>query len=112
MATPSIRKPLAMAMIIMLAAATATATAFGGKYRDDDHDDDVLEEAFESGVKTGVDDARHKEAKDQSSDSWTGWAKDKLTEGLGLKSTHYDGGDTYHAAKNTKDKISDSASGK
>lgn len=61
-------------------------------------------------------DAR-KEAK-ESSESWTEWAKEKLSEGLGLKqdetkesATKRASDETTDAAKTAKDKVHDMASG-
>lgn len=42
----------------------------------------------------------------EATESWTGWAMDKISENLGLKSE-----DAVDAAKKTKDKVTDSASG-
>ncbi|KAL3626653.1 hypothetical protein CASFOL_030202 [Castilleja foliolosa] len=53
----------------------------------------------------------------ENSESWTGWAKDKISEGLGFKaSSDADADDVAAstidaAAKKTKDKITDSATG-
>lgn len=53
----------------------------------------------------------------ENSESWTGWAKDKISEGLGFKSTDDDSAakqasdSTMDAAKNAKDKITDTATG-
>ncbi|KAJ8560952.1 hypothetical protein K7X08_027142 [Anisodus acutangulus] len=52
----------------------------------------------------------------ENSESWTGWAKDKISEGLGFKSTNDDStakhasDSTMDAAKNAKDKVTDTAS--
>lgn len=42
----------------------------------------------------------------EATESWTGWAMDKISENLGLKSE-----DAVDSAKKTKDKVTDSASG-
>lgn len=45
---------------------------------------------------------------DAHSESWAGWAKDKISEGLGLKSE--DASDAaIDAGKNAKDKVTDAA---
>lgn len=58
-----------------------------------------------------------KENENSESSSWAGWAK-KISEGLGLKSNDHDDSSvkyasdsTMDAAKNAKDKITDTASG-
>lgn len=54
-------------------------------------------------------------AQDVHSESWAGWAKEKISEGLGLKAEEakdaaMHGSDaTIDAAKNTKDKVTDTA---
>ncbi|KAG5573933.1 hypothetical protein H5410_063699 [Solanum commersonii] len=59
-----------------------------------------------------------KENENSESSSWAGWAKDKISEGLGLKSNDNDDSSVKHAsdstmdaAKNAKDKITGTASG-
>lgn len=57
------------------------------------------------------------EGGDQSSETWTEWAKDKISGGLGLKHDRQEDGVkkasdlTSDAAKKTKDKIQNVASG-
>lgn len=57
--------------------------------------------------------------KDKAAESWTGWAKEKLSEGLGLNYDHDAKGTSKRAfekagdiAKTAKDRVEDMASGK
>lgn len=46
------------------------------------------------------------------SSTWAGWAKDKISEGLGLKSEESSASHSaMEGAKNAKDKITDAAAG-
>ncbi|KAL7144259.1 hypothetical protein ABFS83_07G000300 [Erythranthe nasuta] len=51
------------------------------------------------------------EAADEST-TWTGWAKDKISEGLGFKEDHNQNNIVDDAAKKSKDKVTDAAAKK
>lgn len=94
---------IAMAVMVLFLAVicNGTATKENMKYEEaKTKATNAGNEAFEAG----------KEAK-ESTESWTGWAKDKITEGLGLKTEEAKEASrkasdaTIDSAKSAKDKI-------